>query len=104
MRDPPDGGHRREIQGVARMQRESPYPALTQNHLVIPLRHDVLRGEQPFIERRGHATLQKDRQLRSSGASEQRKVLHIARPDLNDVAVLLNQIHSGKIERFRHDL
>src|SRR5712692_6845879 len=42
--------------------------------------------------------------MRSSGVSEQRKVLHVARADLNHVSVLLNQIDTGFVKRFRDNL
>ena len=104
MRDTPDGGDRRQIEGVPRMQRKGPHPAFTQDHLIISLRHDVFRREKPFIERRGHAALQQHRQLRTARAPQERKILHVTRADLNDVAIFFDEVDAGHIERFRHDL
>ena len=42
--------------------------------------------------------------MRSSGASEQRKVLHVARADLNHVAVFFNQIDARFVQCFGDDL
>src|SRR6266568_7869476 len=42
--------------------------------------------------------------MRATGTSEEREILHIARADLDHVAVFLNQIDTVFIKCFRHDL
>ena len=63
MRDAANRGNRREVEGVARVLRERAHAALAEHHIVIALRHDVFRGEQPLIQRRGQAALQQHGQM-----------------------------------------
>src|SRR6266508_4628839 len=104
MRNSPDRRHGSKIERVTRMLGESSNTALTQDHVVIALGHDVFRSEQPFFERCSHSPLQQDRQLRSSSSPKERKVLHVTSADLNDVAILFDQIDVRFFERFSDDL
>src|SRR6266404_5430158 len=89
-----------QIERVTRVLSKGANAALTQDHVVVAFGHDVLRCQQPFIKRRRQPTLEKNRKVRTSGATQKCKVLHAARADLNYVSVLLNQINARIVERF----
>ena len=66
--------------------------ALAEDDVVIPARHDVLGGHEPFLERRRHAALEQHGLLRFRHALEQTEVLHVARADLNDVGGFFHRL------------
>jgi len=78
-------------------------PALAEDHLVVPLRHDVFGGEEKLFERSRHAPFEKHRLARPPGGFEERKVLHVARADLDAVGVLVDQRQALRVDRFRDD-
>ena len=96
--------HGREIERVPGMLGESANTSLAQDNVVIALRHDVLGREQPFLEGSRHPSLQQHRQLRPARPLQKRKVLHVASANLNDIAVLLDQIDIRLVDRFGDDL
>src|ERR671932_1094651 len=66
-------------------------------HDVIPARaRHVLGGQEPLLHGRGEPALEENAAVRAryrrSNASEQRKVSRVARPDLEDLRVLHNQV------------
>src|SRR5436190_14432170 len=77
--------HYAQVQCVASVVSESTYSALAQDDVVVAFAHHVLRGHQKLFQRCRHSALQQDRLLSSTRALEQRKVLHIAGADLDDV-------------------
>ena len=60
-------------------------PALAEDHLVVAALEDVLRRLQVLVNRRAHAALEQHRPAQSPDFLEQRVVLHVARPDLQQV-------------------
>ncbi len=96
-----DGG---EIERVARVLGKSADASFAQHDRVVAFRHNVLGGEQPFVEHRRHATLEQDGEFRTAGASQERKVLHVARADLNHVGMFFDQIHTLFVESLSDDL
>src|SRR5581483_1882560 len=104
MRNSPNRRHRSKVEGVARMLGKSSNAPLAEDYVVIALCHDVFRREQPFFECRGHSSLQQDGELRPASSPQERKVLHVTSADLNDVAVLFDQINMRFFERFGDDL
>ena len=76
---------RSSVKRVERLER--PDPALAQDDPLVPLLGDVLGGHQELLDRGGHAALQQHRLVRSADLGEQEEVLHVARADLDHVAV-----------------
>jgi hypothetical protein len=87
-----DGGDDCEIQRVAREVGKSTDAAFAESDLVVSFGEDVFGGHEKFVERGGHAALEEDGFFRAAGAFEQREILHVARADLDDVGVLLDEI------------
>src|SRR2546421_2238521 len=104
MREPPNGWHGRKVERVARVLRESANTALAEDHVVVAFAHDVLGGEQPFVERGGESALQEHGQARATGAFKQSEVLHVARAELDHVAVAFHEIDAVLVERLSYDL
>src|SRR2546423_1133273 len=104
MGDAADGWDGREVERVARVLREGSDAALAEYDVVVALGHDVLGGEQPLVEHRRQPALQKHRQARAPRAAKEREVLHVARADLYNVAVALDQVNAVLVQSLRHDL
>src|SRR6185369_15763952 len=104
MRDTTHRGNRREVESVSCVLRKGANAALAKNDLVVALSHDVLRRKQPLVERRGETALEQYRQFRSACPSQEREVLHVARANLDHVAVTFHEIHACFVECFGNDL
>src|SRR5438105_15669060 len=63
MRNPSYRRHGSKIEGVAGVLSEGADTAFAKNDLVIAFRHNVLGRKQPFLQRRGHPSLEQHRQL-----------------------------------------
>jgi hypothetical protein len=98
-----DGGHDAEVERVAGVIGESAHSALAEDDVVVALAHDVFGGHEKFFERGGDAALQEHRLAGASGALEQRKILHVARADLDHVGILIDQIERFVVDGFGHD-
>ncbi len=92
-----------EIERVAGVVGEGPHSALAEDYVVVALAHDVLGRHEKFFERGGDAALQEDGPAGSSGALEQREVLHVSGADLDDISVLIDQIERFVIDGFGDD-
>src|SRR5205823_13070595 len=104
MRNSTNRWYGREIERITSVLRECANASFTQDDIVIPVGHDVLGREQPFLECCSHSSLQQDRQLRTTSPLEKGKVLHAASANLDDIAVLLDKIDIRLVDRFRDDL
>src|SRR5439155_12119434 len=104
MRNASNRWHRGKIERVPRMLRECTHTAFAEDHVVIAFSHYVLRCEQPFFERCSHSALQQHGQPGSTRALQKRKILHVASPDLNHVAVLLDEVDMRFLDGFSHNL
>src|SRR5205823_320218 len=80
------------------------HAALAQNDIVVTFRHDVLSGQEPFIQGGGQPALEQDRQRRSAHSAQQGKVLHVSSANLDHVTVTFDQIHTSFIKCFRNNL
>ena len=80
--------HRTDIEDIARIGLKGADAALAENDIVIAARHDVFGAHQPFLIGRGKTALQQHRLLLMTELFQQRKVLHIARTNLNDIHIL----------------
>ena len=92
-----------QVQRVAREIGEGAHAALAEDHVVIALGHQVFRGHQEFVERGGHAALQQHRLLRAARALQKRKILHVARADLDHVRVFFDQVERFVVDGFGDD-
>src|SRR5438046_716418 len=82
---------------------ERSYAALAQHHVVISLGENVFGGHEKFIQSGGHAALEEHGLFGAAGAFEQRKILHVARADLDDVGVLFDEVERFVVNRFSND-
>src|ERR687894_1267379 len=64
VREPLGDYHRREVQREARAGLECAYTSLAQDHVLAALFRDVLRREEPLLDRRREATLQDHAMIR----------------------------------------
>jgi len=83
--------HRVQVEGVARARLERADAALTEDHVVVALAHDVLGCHEELVDGAGHAALQEDWRLSLANLLEQREVLGIPRADLHDVDLLVEE-------------
>jgi len=98
-----DGGNDGEVERIAGMVGEGAHAALAENHVVVAFGEDVFGGHEEFVERGGHAALQEDGFFGVAGALEEREILHVARADLDDVGVLLDEVEAFVIDGFGDD-
>ena len=97
------GGNDAEVEGVARVVGEGAHAALAEDDLVVALAHDVLGGHQELVERRAHAALEQDGLAQPAGMLQQRKVLHVARADLDHVGPFGDQFEGLVVDGFGDD-
>src|SRR5215469_12238822 len=98
-----NGGYDSEVESVARKIRKCANAALAEHDVVIALREDVFGGHQEFVERSGHAALEKNGLFGATRALEQGEVLHVAGADLNDVRIFLDEFERFIVDGFGDD-
>ena len=98
-----DGGNDGKIEGVAGEVGEGAHAALAEHDVVVALGEDVFGGHEKFVERGGHAALEKDGKFGAAGALEEREILHVARADLDDVGVFLDEVQGFVVDGFGDD-
>ncbi len=76
-----------EIEHIARMGIEAADTAFAQDDVGVPFDENVLGSVQHLVQCRRHGALEQDRFAGPRGSFEERKVLHVARADLNHVDV-----------------
>ena len=81
-----------QVKRVAGVVGKGADAAFAENHLVVAFTHHVFSGHQEFFQGRRHAAFKEHRLARTSGALEQRKILHVACADLDYVRILFDQI------------
>ena len=96
-------GNDRKVQRVPGKIGERAYTALAEHHVVISFRQNIFGGHQKLIERGGHPPLKQNWLFGTPCALKKRKILHIARADLDHVAVFLNQIKRLVVDGFGDD-
>ena len=82
---------------------ERSHPTLAENDVVVAPKQDVLGGKQPLLDRRGESALEEHRNAHCPNFAQERKVLHVARTDLQHVRVLRNPLDIPRIHHFRDD-
>jgi len=98
-----DGGNDGEVEGVAGEVGEGANTTLAEHHVVVALGEDVFRGHEQFVERCGHATLEKNGEFGAASTFEKREILHVARADLDDVGVFLDEVEGFVVDSFGDD-
>ena len=89
MRATPEIWDDREVERVAHRRLERADAALAENDVLVAARHDVLGAHKEFLQRRGHATLQKNWLLRvGTNFLKEIEVLHVPRANLDHVDVV----------------
>src|ERR1700674_1862642 len=94
------GGDERGGARVARKNGEGGEAPFAEHHVVIALGEDVLGGHEELVERGGHAALEENGFFGAASAFEQGEILHVARADLDDVGVLLDEVEAFTIDGF----
>src|SRR5579863_2882388 len=79
--------NRRNIHRVARVRFERSDPPLAQDHIVISPGHYVFRREQQFFQRRRNPSFHQNRLAHLPQFAQQIKVLHVARPNLQNIHI-----------------
>ena len=79
--------NRRNVHRIPRRRFVSPNPALAQNHVVVPARHDVLARQQQLLNRGRNPPLQQNRLPHLPQFPQQVEVLHIPRAHLEQIRV-----------------
>jgi hypothetical protein len=96
--------HRRDIEDVAVGRFERTDSALAQDDPMIAAGRDVLRGHQPFADRRAHAALQDHRNVDLADFLQQVEVLHVAGADLDHVHALAQErVEHAHVHELGHD-
>src|SRR5271166_3167356 len=103
MAQPLHRGNHAEIERVASVIGEGAHAALAQDHVVVALAHDVFGGHQKFFHRGRQAALQQHGFMRFTGALQQREILHVARADLDDVTIFLDQVQRFVVDGLGDD-
>ena len=92
-----------EIADVARVRIEAADATLAEHDIRIAFNENVLRGEQQLVERCRWPALEKNREARSRGGTQEWDVLHVARADLHHVGICRNELHVRFRERLGDD-
>ena len=104
MAEPLHGGHHAEVERVAGVIGERADAAFAEHYLVVAFAHDVFGGHQEFVECGATCRVSAARAFAgASGALEQRKILHVAGADLDDVGVFFDQIEGFVVDGFGDD-
>ena len=98
-----DGGNDGEVESVAREIGEGANAALAEHDVVVALGEDVFGGHEELVERRGHATLEEDGLFGAASALEEREILHVARANLDDIGVFLDEVEGFVVNGFGDD-
>ncbi len=94
-----DGGNDREVEGVAGKIGEGANAAFAEHDVVIALGKNVFGGHKELVEGGRHAAFEQDGLFGAAGALEERKILHVARADLDDVGVFLDEVQGFVVDR-----
>src|SRR3972149_3151407 len=92
-----------QIHGISRLRLVRPNTPLAKNDLSVTARRDVLCRKQELLDRRTHAALEHDRLVELPHLREEFEVLHVPRPDLENVGVAVNEIEIARVEHLRDD-
>jgi fructoselysine-6-P-deglycase FrlB-like protein len=95
-------GDRSHVERVACCGLEGSDSALAEDHLAVPLAHDVLGRHQKLGDGRGEATLQEHGALHPPHLGQECEVLHVAGTDLENVRVLGDQLHLARVHHLGH--
>ena len=96
-------GNDGEIKSVAGEIGEGADAALAENDVVVAFAHDVFGGHQEFVESGGHAAFEEHGFFGAAGTFEQRKILHVACADLDDVGVFIDEVERFVVDGFGDD-
>ena len=86
-----DGRHNRKCQSVADVRFKGADASFTEDHVGIAFSDNVLSRLEQFLQGGAPSTLEQDRFAGFSRGCEQAGVMHVARPDLQDVGVTRDQ-------------
>lgn len=89
--------NRGNIEGVSGVLLVGADAALAEDNVLVAAGHDVLGAHQELLHGVGEATLEQDGLARLAELLEQLEVLHIARADLEAVALVHENVDMGRV-------
>ena len=92
-----------EIEGVARCVFECPDAALAEEHIHVALAQNVFGAHDQVADPRAVAAFEHDGEMAAADFFQQRKILHVARADLEAVRVFLDHREISRVHDFRDD-
>jgi hypothetical protein len=92
-----------QVERVAGKIGEGADAAFAKHDVVVAFAENVFGSHQEFVESGGHAAFQEDGKFGAAGTLEKRKILHVARADLNDVGIFLDKIERFVVDGFGND-
>jgi hypothetical protein len=98
-----DGGNDGEVEGVARKIGEGADAALAEHDVIVAFGEDIFGGHQKLVERGRHAAFEEDGLFGAASALEEGEILHVARADLDDVGVFLDEVEGFVVNGFGDD-
>jgi hypothetical protein len=96
-------GNGGKVESVPGGALECPDPPLAENDVGIAFREDVLGGEEPFLDGRGHAAFQKDGVGNATEFAKKVEVLHVPCPDLETVDHARHRLDLANIHHLADD-
>jgi len=85
------------------MVGEGAHATFAEHHVVVAFAEDIFGSHQEFVERGGHAALEKNWFFGAAGAFEQREILHVTRADLDYVGAFLDEVEAFVVDGFGDD-
>src|SRR5215208_5651187 len=108
IRQPLGHDDRGQVEREARARFERADPTLAQHHVVPTRGRHVLGREQPLLHRRREPPLQDNAVVRAryrgADAPQEREVRHVARPDLQNIGVLHDQLYVVRVHHLGYYL
>ena len=98
-----DGRDDGEVERIAGKIGEGADTAFAEHDVVIALGENVFCCQEEFVKSSGHAAFEKNGELGAAGAFEEREVLHVARTDLDDIGVFLDEVEGFTVDGFGDD-
>ena len=95
---------RGDVEGVARRRLECADTALAEHDVVVAAREDVLGRQQPLLDGGREASLQHHRLARVTKLAQQRVILHVARADLEEVGVAIDELDLADVHHLGDEL
>src|SRR6266850_4368684 len=95
--------HGAQVEGVPCLGLVGSNAPLTEYDSSVAFSRNVFGGKQKLLDGSAQAALEHDRFVEFADVREQLKVLHVARPDLQNICILTHNIQVPGIKHFGDD-